>query len=239
MLVPTATNAKIAQYFRYAVCLLLLLYISALLASLLPASFGDAGWYLSANDRLIANAPIIITASCLWWFAQAIAPLQQLRFRRQMRVHVKKIAWLLFTLLFWIHALALPIELVAGSHLLLRMHAIHHANLERYQDQQSQIGQRLQTATTRAELEALLPPKARQPNSRLSMESRRSDLQRALRADELKLKASLAGDLRRRRIRLIIDMIRVVAACFPIALFFQMFSRDYQIDEQIKRLGIR
>lgn len=247
MTTSRATYEKVARYLRHAACLLFLLYISALLASLLPASWGNAGWYLTANDRLIANAPIVITASCLWCLAQAIAPLPYLSYRQPIRLisrlsplrllllNPADVACRLYTLLFYIYILALPIELVAGCHMLLRLHASHHISLENYQAQQSQIGQRLEAASTRAELEALLPQKARQLNSPLSFESRRASLRQALRIDQLKLKASLAEDLHRRRLRLLIDMIRIVVASLPIAFFFQMLSRNCGIDKQMQR----
>ena len=104
----------------------------------------DPGWYLSATDRLIANAPILITAAYLWWLSQAFAsqPPQQLRRPLSFIERLNPLSLLL------LDSRTTVQRLTAGS-------------LRQLQARQALIGQHIQAAVRSDDLEALLPPRAR------------------------------------------------------------------------------
>lgn len=247
---PTATTRSkvaLARRLRQAAVLLLLLYFTGLIVSLLPLSLADSGWYLTANDRLIANAPIIVTAAGLWWLAMGLSPLPTVELKRplSLRARLNPLSLLLLDagqitprlcrMLFVVYLLVLPSELIAGLHQALRIQAEYAAGLGRYQQQNARLNQGLQTATTPAQLEALLAPAARQTAPLVPLEQRRQSLRRALVAEQAQLVQSLAKDRRRRLTRLLIDMLRVIAVTLPISLFFRGLSRpDGSILDQVE-----
>ena len=221
--------------------LLLLLYLTGVLASLLPLHLRDPGWYLSATDRLIANAPILITAACLWWLSQAFAsqPPQQLRRPLSFIERLNPLSLLLLdsrtivqrlsTGFFGLYLLVVPVELIAGGHLWIRIQVDHTTSLRQLQARQALIGQRIQAAVSTDELEALLPPRARlSTGAAISLSRRKQDLSRALRADQRQLLVTMTTDKQQRLTRLLTDMVRVILVSLPLALFFRALSRSFQ-----------
>lgn len=238
----------LAGRLRQAAFLLVLLYSSALLSSILPPSPRYAGWYLSANDRLIANAPIAITAACLWWLSARISPLPALKLKRPLSVWARfnplslllldpvHVTRFLGSVLFGIYILILPTELIAGSHQYFAIQTEHRATLRHLREQQTRIAEGLNTASTSAQLEALLAPGARQPPSLMPFDQRRQTLRVALGAEQAQLVQRLARSHRQSLSRLLIDMLRVILMALPTALFLKRLARTD--DPVLKRVEI-
>lgn len=233
-------RSLLARRLGQGASLLLLLYLTGVLASLLPLHLRDPGWYLSATDRLIANAPILITAACLWWLSQAFASqppkllkrplsfIERLNPLKLLLLDSRTVVQRLSAGFFVLYLLVIPVELIAGSHLLLRIQVDHTTSLRELQARQALIGQRIQAAARTDDLEALLPPRARLSTGAISLSRRKQDLNRALRADQRQLLVTMTKDKEQRLTRLLTDMVRVILVSLPLALFFRAQSRSFQ-----------
>lgn len=231
-------RSLLGQRLSQGAALLLLLYGSGLLASLLPLALRDPGWYLSATDRLVANAPILITAACLWWLSQAIAsppPIQlswpraffrRIHPRRQLLLDPHAIVQRLSAGFFGLYLLVIPVELVAGTHLVVQIQISHTASLRQLQARQTLIGQRIQAAVTIDDLEALLQPGSRTATGDIPVLRRKQDLNLALRTHGRQLLATMTQQKQQRLTRLVTDMLRVILVALPLALFFRALSRS-------------
>lgn len=215
----------LALRLRQASDLLLLILLTSLVASSLPLRLTDPTWYLSLADLLISNTAIAITAGCLGFLSQSITPGSGTRSIRS-RARFQRVCSILASL----YVAVLPLEVFAGSLQFVQINDIYRDQLRSFLDQQQQISQRLRSATSVEVLNSLLPP---QPNRLVAAESsttivnlaqRRAELLQALDSDGLKMRNGLALQRRQRRLRLVINAIRVLLIAIPTAIFFSILA---------------
>lgn len=213
----------LATRLQQASALLLLILITAVVASSLPLRLLDPGWYLTVADLLVANAPIAITSGCLGYLAHALSPLSgeqssRRRWRFQKLCSLISIAYLTL----------LPLELLAGSMVMVQLKSNQHLQLTNLQAQQQQIARRLRSAGSIEDLNALLPQRARLANTPTpagSVGQRRSALLEALASDAVRLQQRFSQQRQQQLLRLAINAFRVLIIALGTALFFRILAK--------------
>lgn len=203
---------------RQAALLLMIIYATALIASVLPLKLLDPRWYLNAADVLMANAPIAITAACLRLLAHGLFP-REGAWWRQSHIRFQRLCGLLALLYFAV----LPIEVVAGGMLGLQLDAAGRSRLQTLQNQQQLITRRLDTASSLSELNALLPPGPDQAAA--SLAQRRAAIGQALDSDRRNLSLRLSQARQQRRLNLVINGLRILLTALATGFFFRLLAR--------------
>lgn len=202
---------------RQAAWLLMIIYASALIASTLPLRLLDPRWYLNAADVLLANAPIAITAACLRLLAHGLFPLEGDSLRDS-RIRFQRFCGLMALL----YVAVLPVELLAAGLFNVQLEGNVRSRLQTLQIQQERITQRLGSAGTISQLNALLPPPADQRNATLPQ--RRAAIRQALANDRRHLSRRLHQELRQRQLNLLVNGLRIVLTALVTAVFFRLLA---------------
>lgn len=215
---------------RQAASLLLVLYASALLVSALPLRLLDPRWYLNATDVLMANAPIAITAACLGLFSQVLSPLQGKKAWLRSRLRFQRFCGLMALL----YLAILPIQLLASGPFVLELNRAERTRLQTLQSQQQRIIERISTARSLADLNALLPPPPGQAAG--SLAQRQASIRQALTNDEHALRRQLRHQRHQRLLALSLNGLRILLTALATALFFRLLARPSdQLLAQMRR----
>jgi len=216
---------------RQAALLLMIIYATALIASVLPLKLLDPRWYLNAADVLMANAPIAITAACLRLLAHGLFP-REGEWWRQSHIRFQRLCGLMALLYF----AALPIEVVAGGMVGLQLDAAGRSRLQTLQNQQQLITRRLDSASSLNKLNALLPPSPGQTAA--SLEQRRTAIRQALADDRRNLSRRLNQARHQRRLNLVTNGLRVLLTALATGFFFRLLARPSSqlLDQTAKSL---
>ena len=202
-----------------AASLLLLIFFSALLVSLLPLRMFDPSWYLTIADRLTANAPIAITAGCFSVFSLVLSPLRDeqhyvrtLRFQR------------FFYFLAAIYLALLPLELLATSLFIIHVNSEKKEQQLSLQRQHQQISNQIKSAVSIDVLNALVPPRFAPPIGSTFSQQRASMLQ-SLNGNLLQARRQLNVQHDQRVLSLSLNGLRIALIGLATGIFFRWLAK--------------
>jgi hypothetical protein len=216
---------------RQAALLLMILYATSLVASVLPLKLVDPRWYLNAADVLMASAPIAITAACLRLLAHGLFP-REGDWWRQSHIRFQRFCGLMSLLYFAV----LPLEVIAAGVVGVQLDATGRSRLQTLQSQQQLITQRLDTAKSLSELNALLPPVPGQAAA--SLKERRTAIALALESDRHDLRLRVSKTRHQRRLNLVINGLRILLTALATGFFFRLLARpsSQQLEQKAESL---
>ena len=215
---------------RQAAIVLLLFYISSLLASVLPLRLANPSWYLNAANVIIANAPIAITGLCLQCLSLGIRPVDTIGGPRS-KERFQHLCGLLSLLYFSI----LPLQLLASGFFVIQFNNTQQSRLQQLQSQQQQINQRLMSISSLAELNARLAPPPGQTDT--TLEQRRAQIREALANERRQFQRNLRQERQQQLLQLLLSSVRIVVMALVTAFFFRMLAKpsDQLLSQTIRK----
>ena len=215
---------------RQAALVLLLFYISSLIASVLPLRMANPAWYLNATNVMIANAPLAITGLCLQCLSLGIRPDDAIDGQRN-KQRFQRLCGLLSLLYFSI----LPLQLLSSSFFVIQFKAAQQSRFQQLQSQQQQIKQRLLSISSIAELNARLAPPPGQADT--TLKQRRTQIREALANEQRQFQRTLRQERQQRLLQLLLSSVRIVVMALVTAFFFRMLAKpsDQLLSQTIRK----
>jgi hypothetical protein len=238
---PSVTNRRNRQQafllsirLRQAALVLLVLYGTSLVISVLPFQVFTPTWYLNATNVVIANAPIVITAACLHCIGLGVCPVEMMGGSAR-KTWFRRICVFLSI----IHFTLVPLQILSSVFFLIQFNASQQSRLEQLQSEQRLASQRLLSITSIAELNARIAPPSGQ--SRATLEQRRADIREALANEQRQFRSNLGQQRQQRQLQLLLNSVRIVITALASALFFRMLAlpSDQLLSQAMRNLKHR